>query len=164
METDDKKKKKSDTHPDLDATFLEAKTRFENSVTAEYEQRRLAIEDYKFVWEAGSMWDDYLARHPQSTRPRFEVNRIQPAIKNVLGENRQNQVSIKVRSTQGEEGKKSADIMAGIIRSIENRSHFRDTKDNCLKEVATSGFGAWYIERAYHDSDSYFKEIGRAHV
>jgi hypothetical protein len=132
--------------------------RFEASFSAERNQRDLCIEDMSFVFVEGSQWSD-TATESRTDRPRYSVNKILGPVNQIIGEQRQNRVSIKVRAAKGDASKDNADILAGLVRNIENSSHFKDIKDNAFKEIVSGGFGGWCVTTGYSDDDSFDQEI-----
>jgi len=123
-------------------------TKYDSSFSIERDQRDLALEDLQFAHVAGSMWDDNNAQ--ESDRPRFEVNRVFHPINQIVGEQRQNRISMKVRA-ENDRDKDTADILDGMIRSIENESNFNAIKDTAFKEMVTGGIGAWGVMTEYRE-------------
>jgi len=131
-----------------DELHKEIVTKYDDSFSIERDQRDLAIEDLQFAHVAGSMWEDNNAQ--ESDRPRFEVNRVFHPINQIIGEQRQNRISMKVRA-ETDKDKDVADVLDGMIRTIENDSSFKSIKDTSFKEMVTGGMGAWGVITEYKE-------------
>jgi len=70
--------------------------RFEVIQAKESPDRSLAVEDTRFAHEYDGQWDED-AKLKRRDRPRLTINRVAPAIDQVVGDQRQNRTSIKVR-------------------------------------------------------------------
>lgn len=140
---------------DHDEIHREAIRNYESSYSAERGERDLCLADLKFALVPGSQWED-TASEARRNRPRFEINKIESAINTLVGEQKQNRTSIKLRP-EDDADKTTSDILSGLIRNIEESSRFKDIKDQTFKEQATGGFGAWYITTQYK-KDSFDQE------
>lgn len=142
----------------LQELHSDALRRYEASISAEREQRDKCLEDMQFVFVPGSQWD-HLEAQSRNDRPRFEINKVILPINQAIGEQRQNRISVKVRPSKGMASKEVADVYSGLIRFIENKSHFSEIKDNAFKEIASGGFGGWYVTTEYSDSESFDQDV-----
>lgn len=129
---------------------------YEASYSAEREERDHCLEDLRFALVPGSQWTD-TATQTRRDRPRFEINKIASAINTIIGDQRQNRVSIKVRP-EDEGSLETSEVLAGLIRSICHSSNFNDVKDQAFKEQITGGFAGWYVTTQYKEG-SFDQEI-----
>ena len=157
--TDQAPKKPKDTEAEQKA-HADALKRFSEIVGSELDQdnRYQANEDVKFVNEPGGMWDDYTESNWKG-RPKFEVNQLQPMINVVIGDQKQSDFTSKVIPLGDGATKKTADVMNGIIRSINTLSNFDDIRDNAFREVCICGFGGWYITTEWCVDDPWSQDI-----
>lgn len=148
------------TLPNSDeAAFLsQALKRRSESWTAEEDQRSQALEDINFCHREQSQWDDY-SKATRKDRPKYEINKVLQAVRQVLGNMRKSQFSSKVRPSGGEATQEMADVFNGLIRNIENDSNFENVTQVAGKEAITGGFGAWQIVTDYNDDDSFEQSI-----
>jgi len=146
------------TKIDLDEIHKVAIKRYAASQQAERDERSKCLEDMQFVFVPGSQWDT-LESANRKDRPRFEINKIRTPVNQVIGDERNNSISMKVRAAKGAASKEVADLFSGLIRNIENVSHFKDVKDTAFKEIVSGGFGAWAVTTSYSDEDSFDQEI-----
>jgi len=129
---------------------LAAITRYDESFGAEREERADCVEDMRFAWVVGNQWSD-LEAQARKERPRFEINRVIAPINQIIGEQRQNRISMKVLPAKGLASKAISDIYSGLLKNIENNSRFADVKDNAFKEMVTCGIGAWSVKVGFED-------------
>ncbi len=136
----------------------EARERRRMAVDAEREGRLAALEDLKFV--NGEQWPVELknARHAEG-RPCLTVNRLPSFIDRVVGDQRQNKPAIKVRPADESSDPVIADILGGMIKTIENRSGAEAVYDAAFEQAVTMGFGFFRVETAYVGDDSFDQEI-----
>lgn len=140
----------------LEAIHAEAIKRFEQ--VEEREERKQAVEDMRFAHVPGAQWDeDSVAK--RANRPRFTVNRVSQAISQIVGDQRQNRTTIKVRPMGSGADKDTADILTGLIRNIESQSKASNAYDSAFDEVLTGGFGGWRVLTAFADDDVFEQDI-----
>jgi hypothetical protein len=144
-----KKKKK---YTDLE----HVRQRYEFAVEAERDQRRLAVEDARFANAEDGQWDD-ISSDNRRDRPRFQINRISPVIDQLVGDQRQNRIGIKVIPQQ-EGTREIAEVIQGMVRSIEQQSAASDVYDLAFEEQITTGYGCWEIVSEYIE-DSFEQEL-----
>ena len=142
----------------LEDIHSEALKRFEASASAERNERDECLEDFRFCWVQGAQWSD-VDTNARQDRPRFELNKVAVPVNQLIGEQRQNRVTMKARASKGAATKKMADNLTGLMRNICNECGFQDVTDNAFKELATGGFGAWCLSVDYADDDSFDQEI-----
>lgn len=125
----------------------EAIERFEEASTYDSEQRKRAVDDYKFALIPGNQWDEHLTGKRRK-RPCYEFNRLRQMIRRVTGQQLQNRPQIKVRPAEGGDVE-TADIMNGQIRAIENNSEADIAYDGAFTWACAGGMGAWEITTDY---------------
>jgi hypothetical protein len=131
--------------------------RFAAAEEADSVLRKAAQDDIKFAFVAGHQWDGHLGQY-RGSRPKYEFNKLRPAIKQVINHFRQQTPAIKIRAT--EEGDKDlADIREGLVRNIEARSRADDAYDWGVMYAITGGFGCWTVATEYADEGSFDQDI-----
>lgn len=143
---------------DLPKTHLEAISRLSASISAEGRERNLCIEDQKFVFVDGSQWDS-LGKNKRSDRPRYTVNKVAVPVNQIIGEQRMNRITVKVRPLTDGASKDTAEVMDGLINNITTQSKFDTIKDIAFKEMVSGGFGAWQVSVGYAKEDSFNQSI-----
>lgn len=142
-------------HEDIHRQAIE---RFNIVENKERDQRRLAIEDAKFAHTTDGQWDDN-ARTARKGRPMYTINKVAGVIDQAVGDQRQNSNNVKVRPISGGADEKTADILAGLIRNIEQQSNGDDSYDNSYFENTTGGFGGWRVNTVFNDDDIFDQDI-----
>lgn len=146
----------TNTLTDDEAIHTEAIQRFEQ--IEDRKQRKPAIEDMRFTHVEGGQWDED-ARTKRANRPRFTVNRVAGAVSQIVGEQRQNRTSIKVRPVSSGADEKTAKIFNGLIRNIESLSKATNAYDAAFDEAVTGGYGGWRVLTEFNDDDIFEQDI-----
>lgn len=133
-------------------------SRFERVETKERNQRRLAIEDLKFAQTEDGQWDE-AAIEKRSGRPRYTINRVAGAIDQLIGDQRQNRTSIKIRPVAGGATEDVAETLTGLIRNIETQSKAENAYDCAFDEVVNGGYGGWRVVTDFNDDDAFEQDI-----
>ena len=135
-----------------------ALNRFERVEVKERNQRRLAVEDLKFAQTEDGQWDES-AIEKRAGRPRYTINRVAGAIDQLIGDQRQNRTSIKIRPVSGGATEDVAKTMTGLIRNIETQSKAENAYDHAFDEVVNGGFGGWRVVTGFNDDDAFEQDI-----
>ena len=137
--------------------YAEMRKRFAACEEAENTQRNLAVDDFKFIWVAGSQWDNHFGQM-RGTRPKYEFNKLRQAVKQVVNDMRMNTPSIKVRANEDGDVE-VAEIRQGLIRNIESQSRADEAYDWGGLYAVSCGFGAWRVKTEYVGDDTFDQEI-----
>lgn len=146
-------KKKKDT--DLLRTIRD---RLKQAQDAEADNRAMSIEDMKF--ENGDQWEgDQKRDREKAGRPCLTINKVAATVKMIIGDMRQNKLSIKVRPVDSDSDPEVADILTGLIRNIENISNAEDAYDYASECAIRGGWGYFRILTDYSSDDSFGQDI-----
>lgn len=140
---------------DLIKTALE---RFEMSEEATAEFRRFFKEDLKFT--SDDQWEP-LARQQrtESSRPCFTIDRINPALRQIVNEERQNRPAIQVNPKSRGATEIVANALAGLIRHIEYDSAADAAYDRAGWYAAAGGVGYLRIRAEYEGDNSFDQKL-----
>lgn len=121
--------------------------------------REKAEEDLRFAFSGDpeDQWEQY-AWKQRVDRPRLADNRIEPVIDQLVGEQRQNRPSIKLRATN-DETTDQAETLEGLIRNIFATSNAESTFDKAYEYACACGIGGWQVIPDYLDDDGFEQEI-----
>jgi len=135
-----KEKKKS---IDKDGILREARKRLQRAMEAEKENRDLALDDLKFL--RGRQDDQWTpeALAAREGRPCVTINKLAAAHDQVVGDQRQNRMSVQVKPVDNKADPETAKVLAGIIRQIEAVSHGSDAFNTAFDGASASGYGAF---------------------
>jgi hypothetical protein len=121
------------------------------------DNRKLAIEDMKFLRVPGEQWDDLTKKERGKDRPMYEFNKLKISAKSVINQMRENRPMGKVRAA--EDGDiKTAEILEGLIRNIVANADFDTVTDYAAEYQVGAGMGAWRVTLEYAE-DSFGQVI-----
>ena len=130
----------------------EAVREFEKIQTAMRDERLQCLQDRRFVSIAGAQWEGPLGIQFEN-KPRMEFNKIHLAVQRIIGEYRNNRVSVEFVSKDGSEYDDLADTCASLYRSDEQDSSANEAYDNAFEEAVCGGFGAFRLRTEYEDDE-----------
>lgn len=136
----------------MDDVIKEALDKFRQSQDASDFNRENFYEDVKFT-RLSDQWPDEIRRQrEQEGRPALTVNKLPAFVRSVVNEGRQAKPAIKVSPVDNGADEDTAEIIAGLMKSIENKSQASVAYDTALDHAVTGGFGFWRIDIDYaHD-------------
>lgn len=136
------------------ATF---RKRWQRADERDRENRIEAYEDLSFL--AGDQWsaEDKALR---ADRPCLRINRLPQFVEQVTGDIRQMRPSIKGVPVDDRGDQETADLIAGMVRYVENRS---DASEAVYPEAADSqvaaGIGHWQVTSEYASDSTFEQEL-----
>ena len=117
-----------------------------------------ALEDINFA-RLGHQWNDKDRRaREEEGRPCLTVNRLPTFIRRVVNDARQNKPGISVHPVDGGADYDTAQVIGGLIRSIERGSNAALAYDTAIDNAASCGFGFFRITTDYCNHDSFDQE------
>src|ERR1041385_8292182 len=137
------------------------KEALENYETA-YEYQRANIdeanEDLRF--RRGRQEDQWGADAiaMRGNRPCLTINTIPQFIRQVTGDMRQMRPSIKVNPVDSRGDPKTAEVLAGLVRYIENRSFAKHVYTTAGDSQVACGIGHWQVTTEYAGSTTFNQE------
>lgn len=151
--------KKSKKQTDTD--FMdEARKNFRNSSNFESDNRSEGLDDLRFKLGGTEQWpDDIVKKRTAEDRPILTINKLPTFTDQVIGDSRQNKISIKVRPTGKEAKPDVAKIINGLIRNIEKESDSDAVYQWGLQGAVDSGRGAWRVITDFVDDNVFEQEI-----
>ncbi len=137
--------------------YKQMRSRFADCESAESTLRMRALDDFRFIWVAGSQWDSNFGRL-RGSRPKYEFNKLRVSVKQVINDMRMNTPSIKIRASEDGDVK-LAEIRQGLIRNIEAQSRADEAYDWGGLYAVSCGFGVWRVKTGYTADDTFDQEI-----
>src|SRR5574343_1570672 len=134
-----------------------ARKRYKAAADADSTNRRLAMDDLKFVHEPGAQWDEAIKRE-RGDRPCYEFNRIRTTIKRIVNGIRANRPQGKVRAVEDND-KDTAEVIEGLIRNVWAVSDADAAVDNAAEYQVAAGMGAWRIVTEYSSDTAWEQDI-----
>lgn len=137
-----------------------AKERFLYAKSANGTLRQQAIEDTKFaLGDSDNNWqwpeDVYNDRSTKSQKPCLTINITAQHLNQVENQIRQNRPSARVAPIGGGADPKTADILGGMLRSIQSYSNADTAHDIAAKHALYGGEGFWRVLTDYETSTSF---------
>ena len=151
------KEKKKLSKAEAEKVVTEAKDHLLEAAAFESTFRKNFVEDLRFTYDDDGQWETNV-KSARTGRPCYTFNRTEGAIDQVIGDQRQNRPSIKIRA--GEDGdKKIANTYSGLIRNIEHRSHADTIYDHAFTYSVAAGYGVWRVLNEFISGDSFNQDI-----
>jgi Phage P22-like portal protein len=125
---------------------------------ADSNNRQEGLQDLKFA--AGDQWPVEIqnSRNIES-RPCLTINKLDPYIRQVTNQQRQQRPRIKVHPVNNEGDLKVAQVIEGITRHIEVNSNADTAYDTAFDYAVRMGWGYWRVITDYVREDSFDQEI-----
>lgn len=144
--------KKTDT---TDAVMREALEHFQESDDGTSDARNAARDDIKFA-RLDDQWPEEIKNsRREEGRPCLTINRLPSFIRQVVNDARLSSPSITVRPTDSDGSVETAEVINGLIRSIERRSNADEAYDTAIDHSATCGYGFITIGIDFIHQDSF---------
>jgi hypothetical protein len=132
-----------------DTVIKDALDRFEESQSGSDYNREAAYEDIKFARLAVQWPEDIRKQRQAEARPVLTINKLPAFIRQVVNEARQNKPGIKVSPADGGADVATAEVIGGLIRSIERNSQADIAYDTAIDNAVSGGFGFFRVEIDY---------------
>lgn len=137
----------------------EARDRFQESVDGTQDNRDAAEEDIKFGRD-GDQWDETVKKLRKSeARPCLTINKLPSFVRQVVNDSRQNKPAISVKPVDNGADEDTAEVINGIVRSIERSSNSDIAYDTAIDHAVSGGFGFFRVETDYAHEDSFDMEL-----
>jgi Phage P22-like portal protein len=146
----------SDDFQDKDQLLSRIRLRYDDGVGAFEENRRMHSEDLNFVYNSESMgqWDPVVLEARRG-KPNYTFNRVIGPVNIVVADMRQTRPAGKVRPTNSSANEATAEVLAGLMRSVEDESRADPIYKNQYKFAVAGGFGAWRLMPEYASEDDF---------
>ena len=121
----------------------------------------LAYDDLKFLSGDGmSQWNEKdLKDRTDEGRPSLQINQLPQFVHQITGDIRQMKPAIRVVPVDSEADEKVADLRAGLIRYIENRSDAPAIYFRTADSQVACGIGHWRVLAEYADGSTFNQEL-----
>lgn len=154
--------KKESSKESLRSIVTEAKERYEYAKHAYSTSRAQAIEDTKFAFgdgDNGWQWDAGIAEQRKAdTKVCLTINLTAQHCNQILNPIRQQRPSGKVLPVDDFADVKTAEILSGLVRSIQSASNADTAHDIASEHMVYGGEGSWFVTYEY-ESPASFKKV-----
>ncbi|WP_133719067.1 portal protein [Methylocaldum gracile] len=142
----------------MDDIVKEAREFFEYADERESENRRRARADIRF--SAGEQWDERVRNQRElDGRPCLTMDKMGQYLRQVENDARQNKPAIKVRPVDSNADVKTAEMLDGLIRNIEDQSRADIAYITALGYAIRGGVGYFRIATDYMDDEGFDQDI-----
>lgn len=143
----------------MDKIVEDALKLFKKSVEADKHNKESAIDDIKFA-VLGEQWDEKdIQARKEDGRPYLTFNKLSPHIRQIVNDARQNKPSIRVRPVDDDADPETAEVLAGLIRNIEQSSNADIAYDTAISQSVSGGFGYIRVNVEFAHDDTFDKDI-----
>lgn len=143
--------------------LVEVKKRFQRCQDFETDARALWKADIRFANgdpDNGWQWDDMMRKaREQDKRPCLTINKTKQHNRQITNDQRQNKPAIRVYPVDSGADKKTAEVLNGVIRHIEQNSNADVAYDTAAEHQVDGGLGYWRVVTDYASDDSFDQEI-----
>lgn len=137
----------------------DAQSAFEAAQEVESEWRQEARDDLRFV-KLLEQWPEAIRKDRElDGRPCLTIDILNPVIRQVLNDARQNKPAISVHPVDSAGDPETAEILSGLIRQIEQSSDAEVAYDTALDFAVCSGIGYLKVNTRYAHDDSFDQDI-----
>ncbi len=138
-----------------DAVIKEALERFDDSQEGTVDSRDTFENDIRFA-RLGDQWpEDIRKLRQQEGRPYLTINKLPALIRAVANESRQNKPGIKVSPVDNGADEDTAEIIGGLVRSIERNSNAPVAYNTAIDQSLSGGFGFFRVAIDYAHGESF---------
>jgi hypothetical protein len=130
--------------------------KFRKTRDAWADQHTTMDDDMRF--ENGEQWDKK-SLQDRSGRPSLVINKVSGLCKQIIGDVRQNKPGINVRPVDDGADPKTAQVLTGLIRNIENVSDAETCYDTAFDGSIRGGLGFWRVITDYSNDDTFDQDI-----
>lgn len=129
----------------LDDLLRTARDRYDESESSARINRDNARDDIRFA-RLGEQWPADVAKtRAQESRPMLTINRLPSFIRQVVNDARLNKPGILVKPVDNGADVPTAQVIQGLIRSIERNSEAEVAYDTAIDNAVSAGFGFFQI-------------------
>ena len=151
-----------DNSKEVDDIVSEARKRFELAENSYRTSRQLAIDDTRFaLGDSDNMWQwptDVATARTGDRKVCLTINATAQHCNQIINQIRQNRPSCRVMPVDDYADKKTAEILAGLVRNIQSTSTADDAHDIAAEHAIYGGEGYWRILTEY-ESPSSFNQV-----
>ncbi len=145
------------------ALIEEVRSRMRDSGLSEHDERTAGLDDLKFKKGGLNQWPDEIIAHRQKkdvNLPMLTINKLPTFCDQVIGDARQNKITIKIRATTNdEENKDAAKIREGLIRSIQEQSNADIAYQTAEQGAVDSGRGVFSVSIVDNDQNPFVRDL-----
>ncbi len=133
-----------------------------NQVTAAQDSDKDNLEHSRecedFLHRRDGQWEDSVYE-TFSAHPRYTLDLANPIVDQISGQIKKADFAIKVRPAGGNADDKSADLMAGMVRNIENISNAQHIYNKAAEGFIGSGVDGWMVTQEWAEEGAFDQDL-----
>jgi hypothetical protein len=142
----------SDSIPDEAVEFLRKSNDFDSH------NRQEGLDDLRFSY--GDQWSQVMQQQRAlEKRPYFVINETDAYVRQICNQMRQQRPRIKAHGVNSQADAKTAEVITGITRHIEELSDADNAYDTAGEFAVRMGWGYWRLDGDYVKDDSFDQDI-----
>ena len=130
---------------------------YEQATEAERDNRKLGLDDLRFVAVPGNQWDE-TAKKARKDRPCYEFPILRSHWRQVVNDQKKARPAIKVRGLRDATAE-GAELRQGLIRNIESTCNAALAYDSAFELLVAAGMMAWRVTTKYSEDDGWEQDF-----
>ena len=135
------------------------RSRMQDAIDHDRENRDEALDDLEQLVGQGQWPDDIRQAREEDARPCLTINQLPKFVRQVTGDIRRMNPSIKVLAADNEAAEEVAEVYEGLVRSIQSQSSASSVYEWSAECAAGCGIGWFRIKTAWADDSTFEQEI-----
>lgn len=132
---------------------------FSEADTVDQQNLEAAAGDLEFATGLGQ-WDEAdKAQREKDGRPMLTINRMPQFIRQVTGDIRRTNPSVRITAGDNDATKETAEIIEGLVRNVEQSCDASSIYERAAESAAACGIGHWRIRADYEDDYSFNQTV-----
>ena len=133
--------------------------RFAEADSGDQENLEEALNDLEFATGIGQWEERDATARKAAGRPMLTINRMPQFIRQVTGDIRRTNPSIKITAGDDAASEETAEIIEGLVRNIEQACDASSVYERAAESAAACGIGHWRIRSDYEDDNTFNQTI-----
>jgi len=126
----------------------------------EKDERDKARDCQLFVTKKDGQWEERIwSKWGQLRRPRYTYDKTTPIIDAIVGEMEQNEFAAVVNPASGAATKENAELLDGMVRSIQNWSDASSIYKKIARKLTYTGFDCCRVVHDYKNEDTFDQDL-----
>jgi hypothetical protein len=125
---------------------------------ADQDNRDAVLEAQWFIEKPDGQWEpEWWERN--AGKPRYTFDMTSPIVDQIAAEIEQADFDIKISPAGGDASKKTANVLDGLVRNIENISGASDIYAHAARNMVATGIDGWRVVQEYVDADCFEQDL-----
>lgn len=140
------------------SNITEVLNQLSDAQEVEDDNRSRARAAHLFIEKPDGQWEPHWW-NASDGKPRYTFDQVGPMVDQVAGDLEDTEFGVHVMPITDEASKDDAELLEGMVRSIEQASKAQDIFSMAGRNFTASGFDAWLVKHDYRDADDFDQEL-----